>query len=135
MLYPRRVIYDGKKVKEVAGKYVVQVEEVEVDDAWVLENKPETLLLTADKTTITAGDSLVDVVTISVQLQTPMLTDGHYENISRSGPVSVLVDGEQAPVILDDNGAGEFLVDSIEPGVFEIRGADLVSNILTMEAI
>ncbi len=127
-MYPERVEYD---LSQPAGQ---RRKEVAVTDAWVLANKRNTLLLTADKTTITAADPPVDFATITVQLQTPMLTDGSHDDVAVSGPVSVVVNGKTAMIALDENGAGAFQVDSIEPGSFEIRGA-IGSNIITMEAV
>lgn len=124
MIYPNQVIFQGGVLTKVA-----------VDDAWVLANKPRTLLLTADKTTIDAADPPMDYATITVQLRTPMLTDGSYDNLAVAGDVVVLVDDEPTTVTLDGDGAGSFTIDSVEAGVFGILGESLNSGVIEIEAV
>ena len=124
MTYPDRAIFNGSAVTYEA-----------VDDAWVLANKPNTLLLMADKTTVLAADPVVDVATVMVQLCTPMLTDGSYDDVALAGDVVIAVDGENTLVTLDGTGAGSFAVGSVEVGSFILQGMTFDSNIVTIEAV
>jgi hypothetical protein len=105
----------------------------DVDDAWVLANKPHTLLLTIDKVQI-IGDG-EDTATVTIQLRTPILTDGTYQNVAQSDDITLLIDDNVAVVTLDGSGAGTHQIASVEVGVFDVRGYSHDSNIITIEVI
>ncbi len=106
--------------------------QVPVTDDWVLDCKPNTLLLTADKTTITANG--IDTATITIQLRTPILTDSTYNNIAEAVTVQLMIDDEIATVELDTNGSGSVGVASDEVGVFSVSGENYGSNIIEITA-
>ena len=111
-----------------------QASRIPVTDEWVLANKPRTLLLTAAKATAAIDED----VTVSVQLRTPVLTDGTYNEVNQAGDVLVSVsfdDGETVAqlVTLDANGAGALVVSALVAGTIRVEARSLLSNAVEIE--
>jgi hypothetical protein len=127
MPYPDRVVYDLSLPVDEQKSYVP------IDDTWVLENKQNTLSLTSDKAQITADGA--DYATITVQLQTPRLTDDSYNNAVWSGVVTLSDGLENIEVELTD-GVGTLPIASDTPATITLTGVSLQSNdALIIEAV
>jgi len=126
--YPQQTIFTGKTVTYA-----------DTTDEWVLANKPRYLLLTSDKATIGHADPPIDIATITVQLQSPIMTDGERDNVAAAlVDVPILCDGEPIVVTLNASGVGTFTVGAIETGILTIRSdinKTLGSNVLGIEVI
>ncbi len=108
---------------------------ITVDDVWILANKPNTLLLSIDKTQITANDTGSDVATITVQLRTPILIDDSYDNVVESGDVEIII--EDVPIAVSlVKGVGTQELGSVFAKTYTVRGYSHDStNELTIEAV
>jgi len=125
--YPQQIIFTNGVISYA-----------DVTDEWVLASKPRYLLITSDKATIGHADPPTDLATITIQLQTPLLT-----NNTRSNVVATIVD---VPILCDESrrlvtltdGIGTFTVGSIVAGTLTIhadRANTLDSNTITIEVI
>ena len=109
---------------------------IPVDNEWVLANRPRTLLLTASKTEAAVDEN----VTITVQLRTPVLVDGTYENVTEAGDVLIRAafndsNAETETVTLDETGAGSLVVSAAVAGTITVTSASLLSNTITVEVV
>lgn len=107
---------------------------VPVDDNWVLTHKPRTLLLTPAKTSAAVDED----VSVGVQLRTPVLTDGTYQDVTEAGEVLVSVafdDGEAVTqsVTLDASGAGSLVVSAATAGTIRVESASLPAVAVEIE--
>ena len=104
-----------------------------VTDAWILKNKPQRLKLSLSKSTITADG--IDATVLSVQLTSPIMTDGTTTNVKRALTVTVYIGDVIATITLNTSGFGTEQVTALDIGTYSIYAVDLPSNILSLEAV
>lgn len=122
MVYGKNLIFDAQ-----TGEMVEEM----VDDAWILERKPNQLLLTLDKEQIRANGK--DQALVTVQLVSPLLVNGRQNPVAKSDTVHLRVDDQVVALDLDQKGQATLIITSVEAGVFGIVGEEMITNELTLE--
>lgn len=102
-------------------------------DTEILQSFAPQVLLSADKTTVTANG--VDFVTIRVQLQSLPLSDGLPRNLSLAQKVLLQIGETIIELDTDANGYTEHELDFEDAGSFDISVQLLNGNTLTIQAV
>jgi len=105
----------------------------------LINSKLNWLQISTDKSIIGHADPPTDIATITVQLQTPLRTDGTRANIAEyMENVPILCDESRRLITLNENGVETFTVGAIAPGILTIhadRAHTLNSNTIVIEVI
>lgn len=99
------------------------MEEIEVDNAWILANRPNNVLISIPQSNYLLGQSAV----VTVQLVTPHLVDGTQTNLTNNLAISMQF-GDSIQTINLVNGAFSDTLQFVTVGNYVLKCLDLPSN-------
>jgi hypothetical protein len=102
-----------------------------VTDSWIQANRSAQLLLTVDKTRISADGNAV--ARLEMQLTTPPSADGTTTALAQAGVVQLAINEELVKVHLDENGHGVLELASVETGTLVVFPHRLSGNQIEIE--
>lgn len=105
-----------------------EIEYVELDDAWLLANRPDSLRLSLNKEAITADG--IDEATLTMQLINPL-----GKNKRQRFEVTILIDDIEIIFTSNKNGKATEEITTVEVGRFEIQAVNMPSNVVILEGI
>ena len=105
-----------------------QVATVEVDNAWILANRPSTVHLSASALSVAVNGT----ITLSAQLKTPELADFSQQNLTDNRPIQLRL-GDTIQSINLVNGFFSDSLPFILAGTYRLECLDLPSNVLVIE--
>jgi hypothetical protein len=107
-----------------------QVEEIEVDNVWILANRPPNIALSIPQNSYGVGQS----AQLSAQLTTPELTDFTTQNISENRTVRLQI-GDITQTVNLINGVWSDTLNFTLAGTYQIICLDLPSNELIIQVV
>lgn len=115
-----------EQLNENGEPIMVRVREViEVDNAWILANRPPVIALSIPQLSYSVGQS----ATLTAQLKTPELADFSQENLSENRTVQLHVGDASISANLV-NGVWQDTLNFAYAGTYRIECLDMPSNIL-----
>lgn len=108
-----------------------KIEELDVDDAYIIANRPSQILITMANTSLEENT----IETISIQLVTPTLTNGAQENVAQALDAVMQFGDMVATISLDNNGAWSQDVPFVALGTYVIKALSHPSNEVLVEVI
>lgn len=106
-----------------------EMDEIPVDDAWILANRKPQIEITIADTNKIVGESEA----ISIQLMTPELSDNSRNAVSEASTVTMQFGDVTQDVVLDSNGAWSDTLEFVEAGTYIIKCLSHHSNEITVE--
>lgn len=102
-----------------------ETETIEVDNAWILANRPPVIALSIPQLAYSVGQS----ATLTAQLKTPELADFSQENLSENRTIQLHVGDASISANLV-NGVWQDTLNFAYAGVYRIECLDMASNVL-----
>lgn len=119
---------DHKQVRMTHNVTTGEIEYVELDDAWLLANRPDGVRLSLDREQIVA-DAL-DEATLTMQLVNPL-------GKNKRGKFTVVIQIDDLFFEFTSNKNGKVTegIVTMEMGFFEIKATSMPSNVVILEGI